>query len=86
MLSAFGLAALVGLVVGLCYFLLYTSRGRIVLDRLARPGEFDDEQQFLHEEEEALAGMDERQRGEYQRAKGEVIRIREDMEIGVGIG
>ena len=69
MLSAFGSAALVGLVVAIIYFFRYTSRGRILLDRIGRPGEFDDEQQFLREEEEALAEMDDLQRAEYQRAK-----------------
>ncbi|KAK5116602.1 Rsp5p-dependent ubiquitination, sorting of cargo proteins at the multivesicular body [Meristemomyces frigidus] len=69
MLSAFGSAALVGLIVAIVYFFRYTSRGRIMLDRIGRPGEFDDEQQFLREEEEALAEMDDLQRAEYNRAK-----------------
>lgn len=72
MLSAFGTAALVGLLVALVYFFRYTSRGRILLDRMARPGEFDDEQQYLREEEDAMADMDEMQRAEYMRAKGEL--------------
>ena len=70
MLSAFGSAALVALVVAIVYFFRYTNRGRILLDRIGRPGEFDDEQQFLKEEEEALAEMDDLQRAEYHRAKG----------------
>lgn len=70
MLSAFGSAALVGLIIAIVYFFRYTNRGRIFLDRISRPGEFDDEQSFLREEEEALAEMDERQRAEYFRAKG----------------
>lgn len=70
MLSAFGSAALVGLIIAAVYFFRYTSRGRILLDRMSRPGEFDDEQAFLREEEDALGEMDERQRGEYFRAKG----------------
>lgn len=70
MLSAFGSAALIGLVVAIVYFFRYTNRGRILLDRMSRPGEFDDEQAFLREEEDALSDMDERQRGEYFRAKG----------------
>ena len=74
MLSAFGSAALVCLLVAAAYFFRYTSRGRIFLDRIARPGEFDDEQQFLREEEEALAHMDDSQRGEYSRAKGRFLR------------
>ncbi len=70
MLSAFGSAALVALIIGIVYFFRYTNRGRILLDRIGRPGEFDDEQQFLREEEDALAEMDESQRAEYSRAKG----------------
>lgn len=69
MLSAFGSAALVGIVIMAVYFLRYTSRGRILLDRMSRPGEFDDEQSFLREEEEAIAEMDERTRADYFRAK-----------------
>ncbi|KXT13738.1 hypothetical protein AC579_10064 [Pseudocercospora musae] len=69
MLSAFGSAALVGIIIAAIYFFRYTSRGRIFLDRIGRPGEFDDEQSFLREEEEALAAMDDLQRAEYFRAK-----------------
>lgn len=75
MLSAFGTAALVGLVVAIFFFFRYTSHGRILLDRFSRPGEFDDEQQFLREEEEALAEMDELRRAEYLRAKGEFVSL-----------
>jgi hypothetical protein len=71
MLSAFGTAALVALVVAAFYFFRFTSSGRILLDRFSRPGEFDDEQQFLREEEEALAEMDDLQKAEYLRAKGQ---------------
>ena len=70
MLSAFGSAALVAFIIGLVYFFRYTNRGRILLDRIGRPGEFDDEQQFLREEEDAVAEMDESQKAEYLRAKG----------------
>lgn len=73
MISAFGTAALVGIVLAIVYFFRYTSRGRILLDRISRPGDFDDEQAFLREEEDALAEMDEMQRTEYLRAKGEPI-------------
>lgn len=73
MVSAFGTAALVGIVLAIIYFFRYTSRGRILLDRMSRPGEFDDEQAFLKEEEEALAEMDEMQRTEYLRAKGRCL-------------
>ena len=71
MLSAFGSAAFVALVIAIVYFFRYTSRGRIFLDRIGRPGEYDDEQQFLREEEDAVADMDDSQRAEYLRAKGE---------------
>ena len=43
---------------------------RIFLDRITRPGEYDDEQQFAKEEAEALEDMDDLQRTEYMRAKG----------------
>ena len=73
MLSAFGSAALVALIIAIVYFFRYTTRGRIFLDRIGRPGEFDDEQQFLRDEEEAMAEMDDLQRAEYLRAKGAYI-------------
>ncbi|KAK3070611.1 Protein ssh4 [Teratosphaeriaceae sp. CCFEE 6253] len=69
MVSAFGSAALVACIVSIVWFFRYTSRGRIFLDRMSRPGEFDDEQQFLREEEEAVAEMNELERAEYFRAK-----------------
>ncbi|KAL1305317.1 hypothetical protein AAFC00_002219 [Neodothiora populina] len=69
MLSAFGSAALVAIVLALVYFFRYTSRGQIFLDRMGRPGEYDDEQAFLKEEEQALEEMDDFQRAEYTRAK-----------------
>ncbi|KAA8568824.1 hypothetical protein EYC84_007807 [Monilinia fructicola] len=43
--------------------------GRILLDRIGRPGEYDDEQAFAKEEAEALEEMDDLQRTEYLRAK-----------------
>lgn len=70
LLSAFGSAAFVALILLVIYFFQYTSRGRIFLDRLSRPGEFDDEQAFLREEAEALEDMDDMHRMEYLRAKG----------------
>lgn len=73
MLSAFGSAALVALIIAIVYFFRYTNRGRIFLDRIGRPGEYDDEQQFLREEEEAMDDMDDLQRAEYLRAKGVYI-------------
>ena len=70
MLSAFGSAGIVALIFALIYFLKYTSRGRIILDRVGRPGQYDDEQAFAKEEAEALEFMDDLQRAEYLRAKG----------------
>lgn len=70
MLSAFGSAALVAIILAIVYFFRYTSRGKIFLDRIGRPGEYDDEQAFLREEEQALEDMDDFQRAEYSRAKG----------------
>lgn len=70
LLSAFGSAALVALVFVVIYFFKYTSRGRIILDRIGRPGEYDDEQALAREEAEALELMDEISRQEYFRAKG----------------
>ncbi|GAM84473.1 hypothetical protein ANO11243_024690 [Dothideomycetidae sp. 11243] len=69
MMSAFGSAALIAIVLAIVYFFRFTTRGRIFLDRLGRPGEYDDEQAFLREEEEALDEMDDLQRQEYLRAK-----------------
>ena len=70
MLSAFGSAGFVAFIFIVVYFFKYTSRGRIILDRVGRPGQYDDEQAFAREEAEALEGMDEMQRAEYLRAKG----------------
>jgi hypothetical protein len=73
-LSAFGSAAIVGFILLIIWFFQYTQRGRIFLDRLGRPGEYDDEQAFAKEEAEALEEMDDMQRMEYLRAKGEFLR------------
>ncbi len=70
MLSAFGSALLVAIILAIVYFFRYTTRGRIILDRIGRPGEYDDEQAFAKEEAEALEEMDDIQRTEYMRAKG----------------
>lgn len=70
LLSAFGSAGVAVLVLAIFFFFKYTSRGRIILDRIGRPGEFDDEQAFAREEAEALEHMDDMQRTEYLRAKG----------------
>lgn len=70
LLSSFGSAILIGCFFLIFYFFRYTTSGRIFLDRIGRPGEYDDEQQFLREEAEALETMDDMQRTEYLRAKG----------------
>lgn len=70
MLSAFGSAGIIAVILLIIWFFQYTQRGRIFLDRLGRPGEYDDEQAFLREEAEALDEMDDMQRMEYLRAKG----------------
>ena len=71
-LSAFGSAGVAVLVLAIFFFFKYTNRGRILLDRIGRPGEFDDEQAFAKEEAEALETMDELQKAEYLRAKGKL--------------
>ncbi|KAF7510986.1 Rsp5p-dependent ubiquitination, sorting of cargo proteins at the multivesicular body [Endocarpon pusillum] len=68
-LSAFGSAGIAVLVLAIFFFFRYTNRGRIILDRIGRPGEYDDEQVFAREEADALETMDELQRTEYLRAK-----------------
>lgn len=71
LLSALGAALLITLILALIYFFRYTSRGKILLDRMGRPGEYDDEQAFAREESDALEHMDDLQRHEYLRAKGQ---------------
>ncbi|KAK3709363.1 Protein ssh4 [Vermiconidia calcicola] len=86
MLSAFGSAALVALIIAIIYFFRYTNRGRIFLDRIGRPGEYDDEQQFLREEEDAIADMDDLQRAEYLRAKAFVqVNPPESMQTDISL-
>jgi len=70
LLSSLGSAVLIGFIFVIIYFFKYTSSGRILLDRIGRPGEYDDEQAFAKEEAEALEVMDDMQRTEYLRAKG----------------
>jgi len=70
LLSSFGSALLVLCILLVFYFFRYTASGRIFLDRIGRPGEYDDEQAFAREEAEALETMDDMQRTEYLRAKG----------------
>ncbi|KFY15876.1 hypothetical protein V492_01708, partial [Pseudogymnoascus sp. VKM F-4246] len=69
LLSSFGSALFIALVCLVVYFFRYTQGGRILLDRIGRPGEYDDEQSFLREEAEALETMEEGQRIDYLRAK-----------------
>ncbi|CAJ2507766.1 Uu.00g089520.m01.CDS01 [Anthostomella pinea] len=69
LLSSFGSAILVALIFLVVYFFRYTTSGRIFLDRIGRPGEYDDEQAFAREEAEALETMDDLHRTEYLRAK-----------------
>lgn len=70
MVSAIGSAAIVAFVFAIFYFFRHTGQGRIFLDRIGRPGEFDDEQALAREEAEALESMDDHQRFEYLKAKG----------------
>jgi hypothetical protein len=70
LLSSFGSAVVIAIVFLIVYFFRYTSSGRIFLDRIGRPGEYDDEQAYAREEAEALETMDDLQRTEYFRAKG----------------
>lgn len=70
MLSAFGSAGFVALILALIYFFKHTARGRIILDRVGRPGQYDDEQALAREEAEAMEVMDDLQIAEYLRAKG----------------
>lgn len=72
LLSAIGSAAFVVLIFAIFYFFRHTSRGKIFLDRISRPGEFDDEHALAREESEALEIMDDHQRFEYLKAKGTV--------------
>jgi hypothetical protein len=69
LLSSFGSAILILCIFLVFYFFRYTASGRIFLDRIGRPGEYDDEQAFAREEAEALETMDDMQRTEYLRAK-----------------
>lgn len=72
--SVLGAAGVCLVIVAIVYYFRYTQQGRIFLDRLSRPGEYDDEQQFAKEEAEALEDMDDIQRTEYMRAKGMTLR------------
>ncbi|TLS25126.1 hypothetical protein PpBr36_07538 [Pyricularia pennisetigena] len=69
LMSAFGIAVFLAILIVLFYCAKFTSKGRIFLDGIRGPGEYDDEQAFAREEEEALETMDDMQRTEYLRAK-----------------
>ncbi|KAF2011135.1 SPRY-domain-containing protein [Aaosphaeria arxii CBS 175.79] len=67
--SVLGAAGFCLILAAIVYYFRYTQQGRIFLDRITRPGEYDDEQQFAKEEAEALEEMDDMERMEYLRAK-----------------
>ncbi|KAG6013861.1 Rsp5p-dependent ubiquitination, sorting of cargo proteins at the multivesicular body, partial [Claviceps pusilla] len=69
LVSSFGSIILIALVVFIFWASGCAGSGRIILDRLGRPGEYDDEQAFAREEAEALETMDDMARTEYLRAK-----------------
>jgi hypothetical protein len=73
--SVLGAAGFCMIIAAIVFYFRYTQQGRIFLDRLSRPGEYDDEQQFAKEEAEALEDMDDLQRTEYMRAKGTSPRL-----------
>jgi hypothetical protein len=73
LLSALGSAIVVFVILSIVFFFRYTQQGRIFLDRIGRPGEFDDEAAFAKEEEEALERMNDGERLEYLRAKGKFL-------------
>lgn len=70
LVSSFGSIVLIALIVFIFWVSGCAGGGRILLDRLGRPGEYDDEQAFAREEAEALETMDDMTRTEYLRAKG----------------
>ncbi|PNY25197.1 Protein ssh4 [Tolypocladium capitatum] len=69
LVSSFGSIVLIALVVFVFWASGCAGSGRILLDRLGRPGEYDDEQAFARDEAEALETMDDMARIEYLRAK-----------------
>lgn len=70
LVSSFGSIVLIFLVIFIFWASGCAGSGRIILDRIGRPGEYDDEQAFAREEAEALENMDDMARTEYLRAKG----------------
>ena len=85
LLSSFGSAILIAFIFLVVYFFRYTTGGRILLDRIGRPGEYDDEQAYAREEAEALEEMDDLQRTEYLRAKGRNMFLPLSEVFGVGL-
>lgn len=73
LLSAFGSAGFAVFILAVFFFFKYTAKGRILLDRIGRPGEYDDEQAFAREEADALEHMDDMQKADYMRAKGMIL-------------
>ncbi|KAI6783226.1 uncharacterized protein J7T54_000728 [Emericellopsis cladophorae] len=69
LVSSFGSIVLIAIIVFIFWVTGCAGSGRILLDRLGRPSEYDDEQAFAREEAEALDNMDEMARAEYLRAK-----------------
>ncbi|KAH6994886.1 concanavalin A-like lectin/glucanase domain-containing protein [Ilyonectria destructans] len=72
LVSSFGSIILIALVIFIFWVSGCANTGRIILDRLGRPGEYDDEQAFARDEAEALESMDDMARQEYLRAKAYV--------------
>ncbi|KAH7141224.1 concanavalin A-like lectin/glucanase domain-containing protein [Dactylonectria estremocensis] len=72
LVSSFGSIILIALVIFIFWVSGCANTGRIILDRLGRPGEYDDEQAFARDEAEALESMDDMTRQEYLRAKAYV--------------
>lgn len=70
LVSSFGSIILVSIVVFSIWISGCVGNGRILLERMGRPGEYDDEQAFARDEAEALENMDDMARAEYMRAKG----------------
>lgn len=70
LVSSFGSIILISLIIFIIWISGCVGSGRILLDRLGRPGEYDDEQAFAREEAEALENMDDMAKTEYLRAKG----------------
>ncbi|KAK9493519.1 concanavalin A-like lectin/glucanase domain-containing protein [Lipomyces doorenjongii] len=68
LISTLGSIMVLTVFFAILYFLFYTRQGRILLHR-GRPGEYDDEQAFLREEEEGLQHMDDIARTSYLQSR-----------------